>query len=141
MPKYDCKFNLALQKEFPFLKLKTGSESEVVCSICSSSFKVSFRGRTDAVSHINTAKHLKAAKAVGKNQTLDNMMFNNTSMALQAKELTFAYHTAKHRMSGRTAECNSKLITKCFEPMFTSGRTKTIKLCLNVNNRKFRLSI
>lgn len=139
MPKYQCKFNAALQNEFPFLKLKTGSKSEVLCTVCSNSFAVSAHGRDDIVSHIKTVKHLKASQTVGSNQTLDKMLINSSSMALQAKELTFAYHTGKHRMSDRTAECNSKLITRCFDPKFTSGRTKIAKLIQKVNNNKTKL--
>lgn len=133
MPKYASKFNVALKKEYPFLKCKSGSESEVTCEICSSSLNISVRGRGDIAVHIKTAKYLKALETIRSNQTLDKMLVKSASMALQAKELTFAYHSGKHQVSGRTSDCNSKLITKCFEPKFTSGKTKTAKLIQKVN--------
>lgn len=132
MPKYESKFNTALRKEFPFLKLKSGSENEVSCSICSSVFKVSARGRGDIVVHVNTQKHQKAAQTFHSNRTIDQMLQNSASMDLQAKELTFAYHAGKHRMSGRTADCNSKLMNKCFDPKFICGATKAAKLLQKV---------
>lgn len=101
MPKYKCKFTLALQKEFPFLKLKVGTESEVSCEICCSQIKIANSGRKDIKAHIKTAKHLKAL--VRSNRTLDSVVTNKEPLSLPAKELTFANHAGKHWISNQTS--------------------------------------
>ena len=52
-------------------------------------------------------------------------------MLIAAKEATFAYHSAVHNLSFKTADCSSKLISKLFEPKFSSARTKTEAIVLN----------
>ena len=48
-----------------------------------------------------------------------------------AKEAIFAYHSAVHNISFKTADSSSKLIAKLFEPKFRSARTKTEAIILN----------
>ena len=60
------------------------------------------------------------------------MNFSDNDLSVAAKELTFAYHTAKHGISLRTAECNSRLVSEFFDPNFNSGRTKKSSITHNI---------
>lgn len=133
MPKTYSKFNPAMQSEFPFLKCVAESESEVLCKLCDSKFSVADGGRTRINAHIGTQKHIKGAKIVGSSQSMKTFLASNqSSMQLQGKELAFAYHSARHRMSARTSDCNSKLISEVFDSKFTCGATKSSKLVQKV---------
>lgn len=134
MPKSYSKFNVALQKEFQFLKCVAGSESEVLCTLCDSKFSVADGGRTRINAHVGAQKHIKSAKIVNSSQSIENFLGSNqSSMQLQGKELAFAYHSARHQISTRTADCNSKLINELFDSKFTCGATKSSKLVQKVN--------
>lgn len=137
MAKYKSKFNLSMQKDYPFLKPKSGSENELLCTLCDSTFSIAARGRAAIKDHLTTSRHTKAANIVQSNRSLDGMLSSSPAvMALQAKELTFAFHTGNHRISSCTADCNSKLVKECFDPKFSCGATKTSKLVENVNKHK-----
>ena len=43
---------------------------------------------------------------------------------MAAKEATFAYHTASHDFSFKSADCSSKSISQLFEVKFSLARTK-----------------
>jgi hypothetical protein len=134
MPKNITKFNVALQKEFPFLKVVAESESDAFCGLCNSKFSVADGGRTRINHHISSQKHIKAAKTVKSNQPMSAFLATNPAqIQLQGKELAFAYHSAKHRSSTRTADCTSKLINNLFETKFTCGATKCSKLVQKVD--------
>lgn len=136
MPKNDIKFSATNRKEFPFLKLAAGSETEVLCTLCDGKFSVAKGGRAKIVQHIETQKHIKALSTTSSNQSMTSFLASNPGqMQLSGKELTFAYHAAKHQMSGKTVECNSALIRHLFEPKFTCGATKTAKLVQNVSSQ------
>src|SRR5271165_3567130 len=108
MSKYKSKFGPALQKEFPFLKQKSGSE--IFCTLCDSKFNIANWGRAAISDHLKTGKHIKGSQTIQGNQSLDDLLIgNSTTMLLQAKELAFAYHAGKHRMSGPTADFNARL--------------------------------
>jgi hypothetical protein len=53
-------------------------------------------------------------------------------LLIAAKEATFAFYTAAHDLSFRTADCSSKLISKFFEPKFGLTRTKCEAVILKV---------
>ena len=91
MPKTFSIFNISMQKEFPFLKAVTGSESDVMCSLCNVKFNVVDGGRTRIKAHLNTLKHIKGSKSVDSNQSIKSFMIDESTHQLQTKEL-FAYH-------------------------------------------------
>lgn len=135
MPKYKTKFNPALAKEFPFLKLQAESEHEVACTICDARFSVATSGKRDIQKHIDSAKHLKGLQKVRHTPSMTSFLTSNDDTAqlkLQAQELTFAFHTGKHQISGRVAACTSKLINGLFDSKFTGGATKISKLITKV---------
>lgn len=137
MPKNYTKFSPALQKEYPFLKTVAASESEVFCTICDGKFSIADGGRTRIKDHTNTKKHINGLKIVKSNQTMNTFLVSDpTKMVLQGKELAFAYHTGKHRISTRTADCTSKMINKCFDSKFSCGSTKSSKLVQNVRSKE-----
>lgn len=135
MSKIKTKFNPALQREFPFLKIAAGNDSEVSCNLCNSKFSVAFRGRTSIADHIKSAKHIKSARQVQGNRSVTEFIADNPAVrVLQAQELTFAYHAGKHQMSGPTTDCTSRLVAKFFQPKFSGGYTKMAKLVEKVNS-------
>lgn len=140
MPKTFSKFNSTMKNEFPFLKPVAGSESEVLCTFCDGKFSVADGGRTRIKAHINTQKHIKSSKIVSSNQAMaDFLAIDTAKMQLQGKELAFAYHAGRHRSSKRTADCNSKMINKCFDVKFSCGATKSTKLVQKVSVKQFVL--
>lgn len=131
MPRSKTSFNVSLQRDFPYLKVVTNDPSSVFCSICNRKVSIAHGGRSDINQHLNTKKHCKAARIVGANKPIDTMLTSKetpAALALQAKELAFAYHHTKHRISGPTVACTSKMIQGCFESKYTSGYTKTASL-------------
>lgn len=133
MPRNALKFTVSHSKEFPFLKLVSGSESEVLCTLCDGKFSVAKGGRSQIVQHIETQKHIKAKKTTNSNQSMTNFLSSDPiQLQLAGKELTIAYHAAKHQMSGKMVECNSALIRQLFEPKFTWRRLKLVKTCNNM---------
>jgi|SRR6218665_1878680 len=56
----------------------------------------------------------------------------DSEQKLAAAEGTWAYHTVQHNQSFRSTDCTSKLVQKCFEPKFSSARTKTEAIVCNV---------
>lgn len=138
MPKNSVKFSVLHQKEFPFLKPVTGNETEVLCTLCDTKFGVGNGGRAKIIQHIETKKHIKAKKTTSSNKPITSFLENDPAMMqLSGKELTFAYHSARHQMSGPTVDCNSVLIRQLFEPKFTCSAKKTAKLVQNVSRTIF----
>lgn len=132
-PKLASKFNSVEQSEFPFCKAVDGNDSLVLCTICNSKLDISSGGKAYIEKHVGSLKHSKAASTVNTNKSMTSFLRSDSAMnLLQGKELTFAYHAAKHLMSTRTTECNSKLIGKLFEPKFTCGATKSSSLVQKV---------
>ena len=106
-----CSFNSDMQKEYPFLKRHFGMEDRVKCLQCLSEFSVSHEGgRSDIKEHLKTAKHKASLLAVTQSPRLD-VFFKKTvpegiDFLIAAKEATFAYHTAVHNISFKTADCS-----------------------------------
>lgn len=128
-------FNASLQKDFKFLKAVQNDPHSVLCKICNSSFSIGNGGRSDIKAHERTGKHAKNAKAVSNARPISSLLVDQQTpalMQLQTQEITFAFHTGKHRLSGSTATCTSNLIKKCFEPKFSSSATKTSKIIQQV---------
>lgn len=131
-----------MQKEFQFLKAVNGSETEVVCSLCDGKFNVSNGGRACIKQHISSQKHIKGAKIVSSNDSMTSFLAIDPSiMQLQRKELTFAYHSARHQVSTRTADCTSKLVNKLFDSKFSCGATKTSALVRNVISPEIEINV
>jgi hypothetical protein len=134
MPKYQTKFIPAMQAEFQFLKPVSGSESKVLCALCNAKIDISVGGRLYITKHVETQKHIKASMTLKSNQRMTSFLSNDPAVdLLRGKELTLAYHSAKHKISTRTTDCNSKLISKLFEPKLTCGATKSSKLIQQVS--------
>lgn len=138
MPAYKSKLTAALKAEFPFLKQSESEEHSVQCTVCNSKFSVAHGGRYDITQHLRSVRHQNSKKNASSSNKLDSYLVDlKTStpdeLKISSKELTFAYHSAKHSLSLRAADCTSKLITKLLEPKFTSGKTKTSMLIQKVS--------
>jgi hypothetical protein len=139
MPLYKSKFTSALKTEFPFLKTSEKSEFEVFCTICSSAFSIANGGKSKVLQHLNSVRHVNGNKSSTSSKKIEGFFHNINHITTpsqyktSAKELTFAFHTAKHRLSLRAADCTSKLISKLFDPNFSSAKTKTSCLIQNVS--------
>ena len=64
MRKSFSSFNLSMQQEFQFLKLVSGSESDVQCIICDGKFSVKNGGRARITEHCETKKHIEKSKVL-----------------------------------------------------------------------------
>jgi hypothetical protein len=133
MPKNYTKFNVSMKKEFQFLKPVPGSEFEVLCTLCDAKFSVADGGRTRIKQHMETKKHITGSRIITNNQSMTSFLADDPErILLQGKELAFAYHTGRHRISNRSADCNAKMISQCFDKKFTCGATKSAKLVQQV---------
>lgn len=135
--KRKCKFNDVLANQYPFIiKAKSGCDSDVICTICSSSFSVANGGKSHIESHIATTKHKRARLTLSNTSRLDLICnFNGISKKeseVASAEGVFAYHTAKHCFSLRSMDCLSKILKKVFDSSFGSARTKTQAIIENV---------
>lgn len=139
MPRQKTKFGPALKNKFPFLNLQAGSASDVLCTICHGRFSVGSGGSRDIGVHVNSKAHILGLEKIKNTPSIATFLSNNNNnddpavMKLSAKELTFAFHTGKHQISGRTAACTSRLIAGLFDETFSGGATKTMKLITKVN--------
>ena len=127
MPKRKCKFTNELKQEFPYLK-DTG-KGKVLCNHCGSVFSIIHGGRADVNNHLGSKKHKVAVEAAASSSRVTSFFKDVGSasvatLALTAKEATFAYHTATHGQSFKSSYCTSKLVSKLFEPKFSLGKTK-----------------
>ena len=100
-----------------------------------SKFSISYGGHSDIKDHTKRVKHKANLQIAAKNVRLDNFLkktlHDDGDMLIAAKEATFAYHSAVHNISFKTADCSAKLIAKLFEPKFSFVRTKTQAIILN----------
>lgn len=138
MPPAKTKFGVVLQKQFPFLEAVKDAPGSVKYQHCSSIFSIENGGKSDIVRHLETGKHKKgAAKVVGSRPISE--VFNETpaSLVLASKELTLAYFSGRHRVSGPTTSCLSKIVKECFEPKFSCGYTKASQLVKNVREKLY----
>ena len=88
-----------------------------MCSHCGSTFSVAHGGRSDIADHVKSAKHKSAvSEAASSNITsyFKSTDPQNKELMMAAKEATFAYHTASHDFSFKSADCSSKLISQLF---------------------------
>jgi len=74
MPKYKSKFNIVLQKEFPFLKSVADSESDCWCTLCNTKICIASGGKADINKHLKVDKHVKGARKVQGSQAIDGFM-------------------------------------------------------------------
>ena len=135
MPKRKCKFTNELKQEFPYLK-DTGN-GKVLCNHCGSIFSIVHGGRADVNNHLGSKKHKVAVEAAASSSRVTSFFKDVGSasvatLALAAKEATFAYHTATHGQSFRSSDCTSKLVSKLFEPKFSLGKTTVQVICMQI---------
>ncbi|XP_053967833.1 uncharacterized protein LOC128869326 [Anastrepha ludens] len=133
MSKKRCLFTEKLKAEYGFLKSE--NESKVACTSCKGVFSIESRGRADIERHLQSSKHKDAMK--GTQQAFISEFFKKQNVAnddLQciAKEMTFAYHCAKHHLSFNASDCCSKLIKKFYDKKFSAGKTKLEALLVGV---------
>ena len=100
-----------------------------MCNHCGSVFSIVHGGRADVNNHLGSKKHKVAVEAATSSSRVtsffkDVVSASFATLALAAKEATFAYHTAIHGQSFRSSDCASKLVSKLFEPKFSLGKTK-----------------
>lgn len=113
-----------MKKEYDFLKLESGSESSLVCSVCNSTINIAKTGITAIKVHVKSAKHMKQLGTLSSNKLMDSFLDSNPAIfQLKAKELAFSYHVARHRISARTGACTSKLVKTCFDSQFSCSST------------------
>ena len=87
--------------------------------------------------HLGSKKHKVTVEAVASSSRVTSFFKDVGSasvatLALAAKEATFAYHTATHGQSFRGSDCTSKLVSKLFEPKFSLGKTKCETIVVKV---------
>lgn len=99
-------------------------------------FSVANSSKYDVENHIKTLKHRKAAYARASTSRVTTYFkstsFDENTKKLAAVEGCWAYHTVYHNHSFRSTDCNSKLIQQCFEPKYSSARTKTESIITHV---------
>lgn len=131
MPKRKCTFSSDLKKEYPFLKHII--HDRVLCTQCRSEFSISHGGRSSIKDHLSTKKHKTAVESVASTSSITTFFKDpNKDDLITAKEATFAFHSVVHNISFNTSDCNSKLLSKFFEPKFSLGRTKCQTIVQNV---------
>lgn len=131
MPKRKCTFSNELKNEYPFLKLII--HDRVLCTQCRSEFSISHGGRSTIKEHLATKKHKSAVDSLASTSTISKFFKEpNDDLIISAKEATFAYHSVVHNLSFKTSDCNSKLLSRFFEPKFTLAKTKCESIILNV---------
>ena len=113
MPKRKCYLTTELKQEFPYLK--DTENGKVLCNHCGSVFSIVHGGRADVNNHLGSKKHKVAVEAVASSSRVTSFFKDVGSasvatLALAAKEATFAYHTATHRQSLRSSDYISKLV-------------------------------
>ena len=112
MPKRKRNFTIELKREFPYLK-DTGN-GKVLCNHCGSVFSIVHGGRADVNNHLGSKKHKVAVEAAASSSRVTSFFKDVGSafvatLALAAKEATFAYHTATHGQSFRSSDCTSQV--------------------------------
>lgn len=136
MPKRNSTFTDALKQDYPFLKKVCGYEDRVKCEHCLSEFSVSHGGRSDIKEHLKSTKHKASLTAIAGSSAISSFFKSadpvDKDLLIAAKEATFAFHTAAHYLSFKTADCSSKLISKFFEPKFGLARTKCEAIIINM---------
>ncbi|CAH0546166.1 unnamed protein product [Brassicogethes aeneus] len=98
--------------------------------------RIANSGKYDVENHIKTIKHRKAAFA-GASSSKVTSFLKSASLEENEKKLAtiegcWAYHTVFHNQSFRSTDCTSKLIQHCFEPKYSSARTKTESIITHV---------
>ncbi|CAG9840790.1 unnamed protein product [Diabrotica balteata] len=119
-PRRKCHFNAELQKDYPFMKVKS-------------------------VSSASNHQHTLAANAEIRSNKLPSFFkyasVSSENLIIAAKEGTFAYHTIRHMHSFRSLDCTSKLISNLFESKFCSARTKSEAIVKNILARESQLRL
>lgn len=137
MPKRKCTFTNNLKNQYPLLKLIINDR--VLCTQCRSEFSIGHGGRSTIKEHLATKKHKSAVESVaGTSSILTFFKDPNKDDLISAKEATFAYHSAVHNLSFKTSDCNSKLLSKFFEPKFCLARRECESVILNVITRYWK---
>ena len=133
MPKRKCKFTDEMKLEFPCLK--GAGNGNVLCNRCGSVFSIADVEHADVNNHLGSKKHKVSVEVAASSFRVTSFSKNigsDATLAIAAKEATFAYHTASHGQSFRSSDCTSKSVSKLFEPKFSLGKTKCKAIVVNV---------
>ena len=87
----------------------------MLCNRCGSVFSIVHGGRADVNNHLGSKKHEVSVEAAASSSRVTSYFKNVgcvATLALAAKEATFAYHTATHGQSFKSFDCTSKLVSK-----------------------------
>lgn len=132
-------FTKELQNEFPMYKATNDSKT-VWCEVCNASINLGNQGKPALQKHLETEKYKKNVRSSSSIRPI-NTHFTVQNSTLERKVLaaegTFAFHTAVHCQSYKSADCSSKLFKAVFPDSmiadkFSSGRTKTEAIVNNV---------
>ena len=109
----------------------------MLCNHCGSVFSIIHGGCADVNNHLGSKKHKVAVEAAASSSRVTSFFKDVRSasfatLALAAKEATFAYRTAIHGQSFRSSDCASKLVSKLFEPKLSLGKTKRAAIVVKV---------
>ena len=109
----------------------------MLCNHCGSLFSIVHGQRADVNNHLGSKKHKVAVEAAASSSRVTSFFKDVGSasvatLALAAKEATFAYHTATHGQSFRSFDCTSKLVSKLFERKFSLEKTKCEAIVVKV---------
>lgn len=129
------KFNTNWCKEFNFIKPIADNQSKALCEICGSIFNISNGGKSDIVSHTKSKVHERGKRTILINHNIKDFMqlaVSDDKLKVVAKELAYSYHSARHNISLRSNDCNTKLVKVLFEPSYSCSRTKTGAYIRNV---------
>lgn len=84
-----------------------------MCSLCSSTFSISNKGKYDLEQHLNSEKHKKNIRASTSSGVVTSFFastFSKQSHQIAAAEGTLAFHTVRHHFSFRSCDCSHNLL-------------------------------
>lgn len=90
----------------------------------------------DVVQHANTNKHKKIKRASTISHAVTTIFKKvtpaNDDLNCSARKVTFTYHTVWHDLRFNPTICMSKLNSSFSDPKFSSAKTKTEAIVVNV---------
>lgn len=135
--KRKCKFNAALQKQYPHFVASKESQSVVICSLCKDSLNISGNWKYAIEKHIKTKKHQSKLNLLNNKHFLICNINKNVDKMIEINNLAIAegvnvYHGIKHNISFKTHDCTSKINHLCFDSNYSCGKTKATAIANKV---------
>ncbi|GBO46480.1 hypothetical protein AVEN_160992-1 [Araneus ventricosus] len=138
MGKTKCVFKVNLQQDYKFLKLcNESNKGRVYCTLCTGEFSVAHKGKGDNEYHVKTAKHRSAINATASTNIRDffKPKMGITITVIWSVLLTkLHFHTTQLDTNSVSEHQTAHLnwFKKLYDPKFSSARTKTEEIILNV---------